>query len=207
MRAPRPQLRLAVACFVALLALAAAAAASAAGGGGAGPGSNGGNGGNGGHGGPGGGGHHADKGELKTVVTGRRAELRHTVPIARRAGQKTKSVLSVKLPDLEQGQRVRFNGEVTITLTCADPNSRCIGKNYSFNPHLRARIVIADESAQAGKGTEQVSKAVSLTCSQHRPNRNHHCPLTIDGGSFSVDQLRDLPCKPTSCRLNMAFDA
>ena len=50
------------------------------------------------------------EGRLKSVVTGRRAELRPTVPIGRRAGQKTKSVLSVKLPDLERGERVRFNG-------------------------------------------------------------------------------------------------
>lgn len=158
----------------------------------------------------GGGGDHGDgdkSGRLRTVVTGRRAELRPTVPIARRAGEKTKSVLSVKLPDLERGERIRFNGEVTITLTCVDQISRCIGKSYGFDPHLRARIVLADEARQAGRGTEQISKAVSLTCQQTRPNRNHHCPLTIDGGSFSVRELRDLPCRPTSCRLNMVLDA
>lgn len=146
-------------------------------------------------------------GELKSVVTGRRAELRPTVPIARRGGQKTKSVLSVKLPDLERGERVRFNGEVTITLTCVDQISRCIGRSYRYDPRLEARIVLADEADQAGRGTEPVSKAVSLTCQQTRPNRNHHCPLTIDGGSFTVGKLGKLPCRPTSCRLNMAFDA
>lgn len=164
--------------------------------------------GKGGTGGSGGGnGQQADKGELKTVVTGRRAELRPTVPVANRAGQKTKSVLSVKLPDLERGERVRFNGEVTITITCVDQIDRCIGRSYNFDPHMRARIVLADEAGQVGKDTVQVSKAVSLTCQQTRPNRNHHCPLTIQGGSFTVKQLKDLPCKPTSCRLNMAFDA
>lgn len=146
-------------------------------------------------------------GRLQSVVTGRRAELRPTVPIARRAGEKTKSVLSVKLPDLERGERIRFNGEVTITLTCVDQISRCIGRSYGFDPHLRARIVLADEARQAGRGTVPISKAVSLTCQQTRPNRNHHCPLTIDGGSFSVKELRDLPCRPTSCRLNMVLDA
>lgn len=146
-------------------------------------------------------------GKLKTVVTGRRAELRPTVPIGTRAGEKTKSVLSVKLPDLQRGDRVRFNGEVTITLTCVDQIDRCIGRSYGFDPHLRARIVLADDARQAGRGTKPVSKAVSLTCQQTRPNRNHHCPLTIDGGTFTVRELRDLPCRPTSCRLNMAFDA
>ena len=147
------------------------------------------------------------EGRLKSVVTGRRAELRPTVPIGRRAGQKTKSVLSVKLPDLERGERVRFNGEVTITLTCVDQISRCIGQSYRYDPKLRARIVLADEARQAGRGTVPVSKAVSLTCQQTRPNRNHHCPLTIDGASFTVGKLGKLPCRPTSCRLNMAFDA
>jgi hypothetical protein len=116
-------------------------------------------------------------------------------------------VLSVKLPRLRTGERVRFNGEVTITLTCVEQISRCIGRSYRFDPHLRARVVIADESAQAGKGTVPVSRWVSLTCEQTRPNRNHHCPLTVEGGSFTVKQLRDLPCKPSGCRLNMAFDA
>jgi hypothetical protein len=144
---------------------------------------------------------------LKTVVTGRRAELRPTVPIAQHAGQKTKSVLSVKLPRLRTGERVRFNGEVTITLTCVEQISRCIGRSYRFDPHLRARIVIADESGQAGRATVPVSRWVSLTCEQTRPNRNHHCPLTVEGGSFNVGKLRDLPCKPARCRLNMVVDA
>jgi hypothetical protein len=144
---------------------------------------------------------------LKTAVTGRRAELRPTVPIASRAGGKTKSVLSVQLPRLRTGERVRFNGEVTITLTCVEQISRCIGDSYRFDPHLRARIVLADEAGQAGKGTVPVSRWASLTCQQTRPNRNHHCPLTVEGGSFTVKELRDLPCKPSGCRLNMAFDA
>lgn len=191
-RSPR-SLKLPTLALAVLALLVAAAAATAKPGGGGGDGQQ-------------GSGNHGGS-VLKTVVTGRRAELRPTVPIARKAGQKTKSVLSVKLPDLERGERVRFNGEVTITLTCVDQISRCIGRSYGFDPHLRARIVLADEAGQAGKGTKQVSKAVSLTCQQTRPNRNHHCPLTIEGGSFTVKELRDLPCKPTSCRLNMAFDA
>ena len=73
---------------------------------------------------------------LKTSVTGRRAELRPTVPIASRAGEKTKSVLSVELPRLRTGERVRLNGEVTITLTCVEQISRCIGRSYGSMPKL-----------------------------------------------------------------------
>ncbi len=148
------------------------------------------------------------RGTLRTAVTRRRAERVDLVPIANRAGQSTRSVVSLKLPRLNRGDRVRLNGEVTITLTCADPNSRCIGRSYRFDPHLRARMVLAgDPDATGGRSATTVSHAVGLTCEQTRPNRNHHCPLVIKAGSFSVKKLRKLPCKPTKCRLNIVLDA
>lgn len=140
-------------------------------------------------------------------VTGRRAELRPTVPIASRSGAETRSVLSLNLPRLQRGERVRFNGEVTITTTCVEQIGRCIGQTYDFDPRLRARIVIAPDRDAAGRATRPVSKAVGLSCEQTRPNRNHHCPLVVEGGSFSVGELRDLPCRPARCRLNMVLDA
>ena len=153
------------------------------------------------------GGKGKPKASLRTVVTPRRAELRNTVPVATRAGEKTRSVVSLKLPRLQPGDLVRLNGEVTITLTCADQNSRCIGRNYQYDPRLKARVVLARDRKAVGAATKQVSRPVGLTCSQTRPNRNHHCPLTITGSSFKVKQLRKLPCKPNKCRLNIALDA
>ena len=150
----------------------------------------------------------APNASLSFAVTGRRAERLDTVPIAPRDGEQTRSVLSLKLPRLQGGERVRFNGEVTITTTCVEPIPRCIGRSYGFDPNLRARIVLAAGAGQVGRAAaEPVSKAVSVTCEQTRPNRNHHCPLTIAGGSFSVGELRDLPCELTRCRLNMTLDA
>ncbi len=144
---------------------------------------------------------------LRTAITPPRAELRPTVPIAAERGRKTRSVLSLKLPRLRVGERVRFNGEVTVTTTCVEPLARCIGRSYGFDPHLRARIVIADRADDDGRSTVPVTRAVSATCEQNRPNRNHHCPLTIERGAFKVRELRRLPCKPGSCRLNMVLDA
>lgn len=146
-------------------------------------------------------------GSLKTVVTGRRAELRDTVPVGTRAGDKTRSAVSLKLPRLRRGDLVRLNGEVAITLTCADQNSRCIGRNYQYSPNLRAQVVLAGDRDAVGASAKPVSRAVELTCSQDRPNRNHHCPLTIKGSSFKVKKLGKLPCKPDECRLNIALDA
>jgi len=149
----------------------------------------------------------ADVEQLRGVSTGKQAELRETVPIASRAGQRTRSVLSVKLPRLRRGDRIRLNGEVTLSTTCVEQISRCIGRSYRFDPHLRARVVLAGGRNQAGRRVEPVSRPVHLTCEQTRPNRNHHCPLVIEGGSFSVGELRRLPCRPTRCRLNMLVDA
>jgi hypothetical protein len=72
---------------------------------------------------------------------------------------------------------------------------------------MRATIVLADDAGAHAGGTTPVSRTVSLTCEQGRPNRNHHCPLTIGRGSFDVRAMRRLPCMPSSCRLNMVFDA
>jgi hypothetical protein len=147
-------------------------------------------------------------GSLDGYETGRRAELVPTVPVASRAGDATRSVLSLKLPRLERGDTVRFNGEVTITTTCVEQISRCIGDSYRYDPRLRARIVIASDRADANRGnTVDVSRTVGLTCEQTRPNRNHHCPLVVEGGSFTVRELRDLPCPADGCRLNMLVDA
>lgn len=149
----------------------------------------------------------AEASKLRGASTGRQAELRKTVPIASHAGQRTRSVLSLKLPRLRRGDRIRFNGEVTLSTTCVEQISRCIGRSYRFDPHLRAQVTLAGSRNAAGPGVAPVSKAVSLTCEQTRPNRNHHCPLVVRGGSFSVRKLRRLPCNPRRCRLNMLVDA
>jgi len=145
--------------------------------------------------------------KLKGVATGRRAELRPTIPIASQPGGETRTVLSVKLPELNRGDTVRFNSEVVITTTCVEQIGRCIGRTYDYDPRLEGRVVLADDPDATKRDTRPVSGAVGLSCEQTRPNRNHHCPLVIDNGSFTVRELRDLPCKPANCRLNMTVDA
>lgn len=117
-------------------------------------------------------------------------------------------MLSVGLPRLARGSRIDVNGEVTISTTCVEQISRCIGRSYRFDPHLRAWVVLAsDPDATGAKQTVKVSGPAKLTCEQTRPNRNHHCPLVVERGSFEVGDLRDLPCRPGDCRLNMLVDA
>jgi hypothetical protein len=134
-------------------------------------------------------------------------QLRETVPIARHLGEGRRSVFSRPLPTLRRGDQISVNGEVVLsTLTCAGDES-CPGRMYGFSPHLRARIVMARGPDQTGRRTMPVSRPVTLTCGQRKPNRNHHCPLVISGGSVTVARARALPCPPRECRLNMVVDA
>ena len=136
--------------------------------------------------------------------TGPRAELRETVSIARRAGARERSVLSLALPRIERGDRVRLGGEVTVTTTCVERLPRCIGTPYRFDPRLRARIVLAARPHQVRAG--RVSRRVGLTCEQTRPNRNHHCPL-VSRGAFTVSRAQADWCATRDCLLNMVLGA
>lgn len=149
-----------------------------------------------------------DGARVEAVMTGRRAELRETVPIGSRRDRRTRSVLSVKLPRLSRGSRIDVTGEVTISTTCVEQISRCIGRSYRFDPHLRAWIVLArDPGITRRRRSVEVSTTTTLTCEQTRPNRNHHCPLVVEGGTLRVGDLKDLPCPADDCRLNMLVDA
>jgi hypothetical protein len=145
---------------------------------------------------------------VRGISTGPNAELRETVPISRRPGRARRSALSLELPRLRRGDRVRFNAEANLTTTCVEPSRRCIGRMYSFSPRIRGWIAIAPrKGASGGKRTRRVSSRVSHTCGQRRPNRNHHCPLVIGRGAISVGKLRHLPCRAAGCRLNMIVTA
>jgi hypothetical protein len=144
--------------------------------------------------------------DLVGKMTGRTGELRETVAITRSRGAGEASVLSLALPHLRSGDRVRFNGEVTVTTTCVESLPRCIGRRYRFDPRLQARVVLADGKDDAGPGSRAVSGTVGVRCEQNRPNRNHHCPLVIKD-AITIGGLGGLPCSPARCRLNMLLGA
>ena len=131
------------------------------------------------------------------------------LPIARRDGGKSRTVLSLRLPRIDRGDRIRLNGEVTLSTTsCDDPaGPDCIGRGYRFDPHLHARVVLASQRGESGRGTLPVSRRTGVTCERTAPNVNHHCPLVITRGSLLVRRPGELPCRPRACRLNMVVDA
>jgi hypothetical protein len=143
---------------------------------------------------------------LRVAVTRRHAELRETLPVRKRPDSGLKPVLSARLPRLRRDAHVTFSGEVVLTTTCVEQINRCIGRSYSFDPHLEAQVVLAPRHGSGGKA-EPVSRTIRLTCQQTRPNRNHHCPVVIGKGSFRVHRLADLPCRPDDCELRMIAGA
>lgn len=113
-----------------------------------------------------------------------------------------------KFPDPGRGDRLEVSGEVTLTTTCVDGSSRCIGRPYSFSPRLGARIVIArGKNDTGGRRVKPIGRRISLKCRQDRPNRNHHCPLVISSAVKRIKRVTSLPCKPSRCRLNLVVDA
>jgi hypothetical protein len=95
-----------------------------------------------------------------------------------------------------------------LSTTCDNPpGPNCIGRSYRFDPHIHARAVLASDKSESGRGTLSVSRRASVTCEKTEPNVNHHCPLVVSRGSLLVRSLRELPCRPRACRVNMVVDA
>jgi hypothetical protein len=133
-------------------------------------------------------------------------ELRSVVPIARQSGAKPRVVLSLELPVARRGDRIRFNGEVTLTNACYRQAPSCIGRSYRYDPRIQTSIVLSSRRSLSGATSVPVSQPERLACGQIPPNRNHHCPLTTSG-AFTVPGGRDTPCEPDGCRLNLVVDS
>jgi hypothetical protein len=147
------------------------------------------------------------KAELAT--TGSDSELRKAVPIAKQPGARDRVVMQLApdaLQTIEAGDTLRASGEVQISTTCVDPGARCIGRNYSINPTITARIVLSPSPEAAG-GSLPLSPVRSALCKQQRPNRNHHCTLAIPNIDTTISDLSALPCPPDACYVNMILGA
>ena len=149
---------------------------------------------------------------VRAVTTGNHSELVKTIPITRRRGAKPKVAMSLEpgtLGPLATGEQLRLNGEVQVTLTCYAPGlERCIGHSYSYSPHVRTRLVLASSAkATSGPKATPLSTWGGLTCSAHRPNRNHHCVLVYPKITASIGPQANLPCRLARCFVNLVLEA
>jgi hypothetical protein len=143
------------------------------------------------------------------ATTGNGSELIETVPIAKRAGEQPRVVMSLKpekFEPIEAGDRLLASGEVQVSTTCVGRGPRCVGRPYQVNPTITARIVLSaspDPAAQSMALTETQTKR----CKQTRPNRNHHCTLTIPNLETTINDTAALPCPPDACYVNLIVTA
>jgi len=154
----------------------------------------------------------ADAGaQVKAGTTTGDAERVDTIPISPRPGTEPRVAISLpphRMPDLRRGDRLRALGEVQVTNTCVLAEARCIGRRYSFDPRVKAWLVIGRSStATHGPSATRISRRESVECGQHRPNRNHHCVLTLPTGGITVGSPERLPCPPVRCRVNLVVSA
>ncbi len=150
-----------------------------------------------------------DNTTVKLAGTGLNAERVKSIPIGRRSGDRPRSVMSLspdKLGTVEVGDELRGLAEVEVSVTCLEPSRQCIGKIYDFNPHVKAAIVLGSSPGAAGDATVPITRWRKLRCVQKLPHRNHHCVITVAGGSFDISKAADAPCAPR-CNVNLVLDA
>ena len=148
---------------------------------------------------------------MRVATTGNDSELVKTLPITRRPGAAERVVISMSpgvLPDLVAGDRLRVTAELQVTNNCNFSNPRCVGPVYHYAPIVRARLVLAaPEGVTGSRRTLSLAPTQRETCTQKRPDYEHHCVLTFTAGGLTIRDPGHLPCELTRCRINLVADA
>ena len=148
---------------------------------------------------------------VRTASTKDGSELVETVPITRAAGKAPAVAYSLgpgRLPALGVGDTLHASAELQVSTTCVAKDPRCIGHRYSYDPVFSAQIVVASsEGGTSGPGVLPLSPLVDMGCGQVRPNRNHHCVLTLPGSTKTILPTDQLPCPSDACFLNLVVSA
>jgi len=145
---------------------------------------------------------------VKGAVSGFNAERIKTVPIAKKAGAKTRVAMSLspgEVGPVGAGDAVWAGAEIEVSVTCLERMPQCVGSIYHYSPRVKARLVLAgNPRATSKKNTAPISRATQMQCSQDLPHRNHHCVLTVQGRR-QIKAGDNLPC--TRCHVNLLVDA
>jgi hypothetical protein len=147
---------------------------------------------------------------VRVATTGNNSERVKTIPITRVPGAEKRVVMSLgpkRLPDLIRGDRVRVTAELSVTTECYTPQPRCRRSPYRYAPRVRTQLVLASSPKAKGKRrTMAISKRHHETCTQRRPQYEHHCIITFRHAGFSVRAPRRLPCALDRCHVNLVAD-
>jgi hypothetical protein len=149
--------------------------------------------------------------QVRVATTGNDSELVKTLPITRRLGAEKRVVMSLKpaaLPSLVAGDRLRVTAEVQVTGNCRAPGPRCVGSIYRYDPRVRASLILAqDARTTGGDGAVPIAALKRETCTQHRPDYEHHCVLVFSKAGIAIGDPARLPCPLDSCYVNLVADA
>jgi hypothetical protein len=152
-----------------------------------------------------------DAPEVRVATTGNHSEMIRTLPITRKPGSEKRVVMSMspaRLPDVAAGDRLRVTAELQVTNNCNFRSPRCVGPVYHYAPHVRASLVLAGHAdTTGGVDALRLGRPQRETCTQRRPDYEHHCVLTFTDATLDVPNTARLPCRPDRCRLNLVADA
>lgn len=143
------------------------------------------------------------------ATSGNKSELIKRVPIKRGHGSGERVAMRLgpsALQPIEPGDRLRAGAEVQVSTTCIEPGPRCVGRSYKLSPTVTARIVLS-RGHKARSPSVALSRRRTVLCKQHRPNRNHHCTLTVPNTVTRVPNPAALPCPPGRCYVNLLLSA
>ncbi len=148
---------------------------------------------------------------VRVATTGNGSERVDTLAITRRPRARERVVISMRpprLPSLEPGDRVRVTAEVQMTGNCGHRDPRCRGPIYHYAPSLRARLVLAaDPRTTRGPGAAPIAAPERETCTQRRPDYEHHCVLVFTAAGFRITDPGRLPCPLDACYVNLVASA
>ena len=150
------------------------------------------------------------KPRVRVTTTGNESERIKILPITRESGAEKRVVMSLgpsRLPDLARGDRVRITAELMVTTNCVKPVPRCRGPAYGYNPKIRARLLLApSRRTKKGPRAMPISKLKRETCTQRRPQYEHHCVFVFRHAGFAVHRPRRSPCALDACHVNLVAD-
>lgn len=147
----------------------------------------------------------------QAVTTAGTAPVFKRIPITAAPKEARRVALSLgpaRLPPLVPGGVLRASAEIKVSTTCPAPGPRCIGRRYDYSPKFSAQLVLAGtKRATHGVDVTALTPRVQHGCGQKRPNRNHHCVLTLFDTQVQIPGPAELPCLASYCHLNLVVDA
>jgi hypothetical protein len=144
----------------------------------------------------------------RLATTGNHSELRAKVPISTKPFAAERIAMSLapdELPQLRAADTLRISAEVQVSTTCAYEHPKCIGRHYRFNPKVTSRVLFSSGPDLLSPSV-QVGETREVRCTQRRPDRNHHCVLTIPNFDVAFDPVASI-CPDGACYVNLAVGA